>query len=65
MIRRTIFAAAVENPRYAVTGVLWELEEAVARLVKRQFAGDKIGFERQNVAVLPDPHDLAGALEIA
>ena len=33
MIRKTIFAAATENPRYAVTGVLWELEESVARLV--------------------------------
>jgi DNA polymerase-3 subunit beta len=33
MIRRTIFAAAVENPRYAVTGILWELENDQARLV--------------------------------
>jgi DNA polymerase-3 subunit beta len=33
MIRRTIFAAAIENPRYAVTGVLWELEGETARLV--------------------------------
>src|SRR5260370_21599398 len=33
MIRRTIFAAATENPRYAVTGVLWELHEDNARLV--------------------------------
>src|SRR5438132_7652158 len=33
MIRRTIFAAAVENPRYALTGVLWELEGESARLV--------------------------------
>jgi DNA polymerase-3 subunit beta len=33
MIRRTIFAAATENPRYAVTGVLWELEGETARLV--------------------------------
>jgi DNA polymerase-3 subunit beta len=34
MIRRTIFAAAVENPRYAVTGILWELEpDGVVRLV--------------------------------
>jgi DNA polymerase-3 subunit beta len=33
MIKRTIFAAAVENPRYAVTGVLWELENSTARLV--------------------------------
>src|SRR5262249_10438119 len=33
MIRRTIFAAATENARYAVTGVLWELEDGQARLV--------------------------------
>jgi DNA polymerase-3 subunit beta len=33
MIRRTIFAAAAENTRYAVTGVLWELEDGQARLV--------------------------------
>src|SRR5262245_55567733 len=33
MIKRTIFAAAIENPRYAVTGVLWELENGTARLV--------------------------------
>jgi len=30
---RTSFAAATENPRYALTGVLWELEGEVARLV--------------------------------
>jgi DNA polymerase-3 subunit beta len=33
MIRRTIFAAATENPRYAVTGILWELEGDRAKLV--------------------------------
>jgi DNA polymerase-3 subunit beta len=33
MIRRTLFAAATENPRYAVTGILWELEADVARLI--------------------------------
>ena len=33
MIRRTIFAAATENPRYALTGILWELEENQVRLV--------------------------------
>jgi DNA polymerase III subunit beta len=33
MIRRTLFAAATENPRYALTGVLWELEGDKARLV--------------------------------
>jgi DNA polymerase-3 subunit beta len=33
LIRRTAFAAAKENARYSMTGVLWELEEGVARLV--------------------------------
>jgi DNA polymerase-3 subunit beta len=33
MIHRTLFAAAVDNPRYAMNGVLWELEGAIARLV--------------------------------
>jgi DNA polymerase-3 subunit beta len=33
MIRRTIFAAATENPRYKVTGTLWELENTSAKLV--------------------------------
>src|SRR5258708_2664719 len=33
MIRRTMFAAATENPRYALTGVLWELEGDMARLL--------------------------------
>lgn len=33
MIRRTVFAAATENPRYAMTGVLWELDGNSARLV--------------------------------
>src|SRR5437867_834890 len=33
MIRRTIFAAAAENPRYALTGILWELDGETARLI--------------------------------
>jgi DNA polymerase-3 subunit beta len=33
MIRRTIFAVAAENPRYALTGIMWELEDGKARLV--------------------------------
>jgi DNA polymerase-3 subunit beta len=33
MIRRTVFAAADETARYSMTGVLWELEGEVARLV--------------------------------
>jgi DNA polymerase-3 subunit beta len=33
MIRRTVFAAAGEAGRYAVQGVLWELEDSAVRLV--------------------------------
>jgi DNA polymerase-3 subunit beta len=33
MIRRTIFAVAAENPRYALTGIMWELTGPSARLV--------------------------------
>ncbi|HMP17275.1 MAG TPA: DNA polymerase III subunit beta [Gemmatales bacterium] len=33
MIHRTIFAAASESARYALTGVLWELNEEKVRLV--------------------------------
>lgn len=33
LIRRTSFAVAAENARYAMTGVLWELEGYTARLV--------------------------------
>lgn len=33
MIRRTVFAAAKESTRYAMTGVLWELEGPKCRLV--------------------------------
>jgi DNA polymerase-3 subunit beta len=33
MIRRTIFAVAAENPRYALTGIMWELEGPTIRLV--------------------------------
>ena len=33
MIRRTVFAAADETARYSMTGVLWELDDEVAKLV--------------------------------
>jgi DNA polymerase-3 subunit beta len=33
MIHRTVFAAAKESTRYAMTGVLWELDGTTARLV--------------------------------
>jgi DNA polymerase-3 subunit beta len=33
MIRKTIFAVAAENPRYALTGIMWELQGTDIRLV--------------------------------
>jgi DNA polymerase III subunit beta len=33
MVHRTVFAAAKESTRYAMTGVLWELEGGTAKLV--------------------------------
>src|ERR1700680_776811 len=39
-------------------------EEAVAGLMDRQCAGDKIGFGRQNVTILANARDLAGAFQL-
>jgi len=33
LIRRTLFAAATESPRYAITGTLWEIDANTIRLV--------------------------------
>lgn len=33
LIRRTLFAAATESPRYAITGTLWEIDAKTLRLV--------------------------------
>jgi DNA polymerase-3 subunit beta len=33
MIRQTVFAAGKDNSKYAITGILWEVEEKKARLV--------------------------------
>lgn len=57
MIRRTIFAAATENPRYAVTGVLWELEDGQARLVATD--GRRLAVD-QGAAVAHGGHDTKG-----
>jgi DNA polymerase-3 subunit beta len=61
MIRRTIFAAATENPRYAVTGVLWELEESVARLVATD--GRRLAV-MQGPATSHDGHDTKGQTHV-
>jgi DNA polymerase-3 subunit beta len=61
MIRRTIFAAATENPRYAVTGVLWELEGDVARLVATD--GRRLAVA-QGVATSQGGHDTKGQTHV-
>jgi DNA polymerase-3 subunit beta len=61
MIRRTIFAAATENPRYAVTGVLWELEGDVARLVATD--GRRLAVA-QGVATPQGGHDTKGQTHV-
>lgn len=33
LMRRTLFAAALESPRYAITGTLWEIDANTIRLV--------------------------------
>src|SRR5438093_1438176 len=40
-------------------------QKSVSRLVNVELASDQIGCRRQNVAIFPDPRDLARALEIA
>jgi len=57
MIRRTIFAAATENPRYAVTGVLWELEGDQARLIATD--GRRLAVD-QGTATPFGEHDTKG-----
>jgi DNA polymerase III subunit beta len=61
MIRRTIFAAAVENPRYAVTGVLWELEGDTARLVATD--GRRLAV-CQGTATAQGGHDTKGQTHV-
>jgi DNA polymerase-3 subunit beta len=61
MIRRTIFAAATENPRYAVTGILWELEGEVARLVATD--GRRLAVVQGN-ATPQSGHDTKGQTHV-
>jgi DNA polymerase-3 subunit beta len=57
MIRRTIFAAATENPRYAVTGILWELDKDQAKLVATD--GRRLAV-MQGIATAHGGHDTKG-----
>jgi DNA polymerase-3 subunit beta len=61
MIRKTIFAAAIENPRYAVTGILWELEDGQARLVATD--GRRLAVV-QGVATAQGGHDTKGQTHV-
>jgi DNA polymerase-3 subunit beta len=61
MIRRTIFAAATENPRYAVTGVLWELEGDTSRLVATD--GRRLAVAQGNGTPQGD-HDTKGQTHV-
>src|SRR5260370_38335212 len=57
MIRRTVFAAATENPRYALTGILWELDGPKARLVATD--GRRLAVMEGSATVQGD-HDTKG-----
>jgi DNA polymerase-3 subunit beta len=57
MIRRTIFAVAAENPRYALTGIMWELSGPSARLVATD--GRRLAVV-EGAATAHDGHDTKG-----
>ncbi|HMC89081.1 MAG TPA: DNA polymerase III subunit beta [Gemmataceae bacterium] len=61
MIRRTIFAAATENPRYALTGILWELEGPSARLVATD--GRRLAV-MEGPAAVQGSHDTKGQTHV-
>jgi DNA polymerase-3 subunit beta len=61
MIHRTIFAAAKENPRYAVTGILWELEGETARLIATD--GRRLAVA-QGTATAQGGHDTKGQTHV-
>ena len=51
-----------ENVRLAR---LFLREKAIANWMDRQFAGNKVSLDRQDISILPDPGDLACKLEVA
>jgi DNA polymerase-3 subunit beta len=61
MVRRTIFAAAKENPRYAMTGVLWELDDKQARLIATD--GRRLAVA-QGQATAQGGHDTKGQTHV-
>ncbi|HEV3445475.1 MAG TPA: DNA polymerase III subunit beta [Gemmataceae bacterium] len=61
MIRRTVFAAATENPRYALTGILWELEGPKVRLVATD--GRRLAM-MEGAAVSQGGHDTKGQTHV-
>jgi len=54
MIRQTTFAAAKESTKYAMTGVLWEVDEDKARLV---------ATDSKRLALIEGPAVVRGALD--
>lgn len=61
MIRRTIFAAATDQARYALTGILWELEGGKARLVATD--GRRLAVAEGSV-VSHDGEDTNGVIHV-
>ncbi|MBI2808677.1 MAG: DNA polymerase III subunit beta [Planctomycetes bacterium] len=61
MIRRTLFAVASESNRYAITGVLWELEGKSARLIGTD--GRRLAFA-QGAAIAHAEHSASGLTSI-
>lgn len=57
MIARTIFATAQENARYALTGVLWELNREKAKLVATD--GRRLAVV-EGIGVMHGKHDTEG-----
>jgi DNA polymerase III subunit beta len=59
LIRRTLFAAATESPRYAITGTLWEIEANTIRLVAtdgRRLAIAEAPTTSHGISVNKGPH---------
>jgi DNA polymerase-3 subunit beta len=61
MIRRTVFAAADDQGRYSMTGVMWELEDGAARLVATD--GKRLAIA-QGVATAVGGHTTKGQMPV-
>ena len=61
MIRRTVFAASTESGRYSMTGVLWEMEDEIVKLVATD--GKKLAL-CQGAAIAQGGHTTKGTAPI-